>query len=55
MEVMSLKVTLIIPKCWMFKLLNQLVDLNEILYGVGDIEGGLDVMSSKPIASAIPK
>jgi hypothetical protein len=36
------------------QLLNQLVDLNEILYGGDDIEGDLDAIFFNLVASTIP-
>jgi hypothetical protein len=36
-------------------LLNQLVDLNEILFGDDDIEGDIDSILLNPVASTIPK
>jgi hypothetical protein len=61
MEVMTLKVTSITPKWLTFillrgvQLLNQLVDLDEILYGCDDVEGDLDAILFNPLASTIPK
>jgi hypothetical protein len=56
---MTLNVTSITPKWWTFKLLrwvqllNQLVHLDEILYGDDAIEDDLDSMLFNPVASTI--
>jgi hypothetical protein len=60
MEVMTFKVTLIIPK-WTLKfltrvqLVKRLVDLDAILYRGDDIDGDLDAIFFNPTPSTISK
>jgi hypothetical protein len=36
------------------QLLNNVVDLDEIMYGGDDTEGGLDAIFFNPVASTVP-